>query len=151
MAFNNYTIFDLYEIILANGRKIPAKFSKASLIDIIEEADMVIPYKGSKDEIDWYLSRLWDRYIICIAFDNEEFYIQEEDIIMTEDHNRYLIDKMYFKDDDEENEDNLIIVLKHIDTEEQISASGQDLINLLGDENITYEYSSYADYRFGSR
>jgi hypothetical protein len=159
MAYNNYTLFDLYEVVLSNDIQMPSILSKDTLISTIEAEKIVLQPKD-KQEIDWFLSRMCNSYIICIAFDSEEFYIQEEDIIICSD-NKYLICTMYFDDnssdtsnasdtsDNLEKEEDLMILLKNINTEEYTQVKAMHFVKSLSDDNIVYEYSTYIDCRFG--
>ena len=154
MVYENYTLFDLYEVVVSNDIQMPSILSKHTLSSAIEAQSVIVQPK-EKQEIDWFLSRMWNSYIICIAFDSEEFYIQEEDIILCSDNNKYLICTMYFDEnssDTSENldkEEDLMLLLKNINTEEYTQVKAQHFIKCLSDDKIVYEYSTYIDCRFG--
>jgi hypothetical protein len=138
MSYSNYTLFDLYEVAANNKIKIASTFSKTSLISTIEDARISLQPKETKDEMDWFLSNLRNSTIICIAFDDEEFFICEDDVIMTADNNKLCIQCIC---------DNTVL-LKNTDTEDNIELQIQDFINIFDDEKTIYYYSSYVDYRF---
>ncbi len=137
MTYDNHTLFDLYEIAVGNKIHISSKFSKITLIASIEEAKIAIAPKETKEAIDWFTSISSNGPIICIDFDDEEFYIFTGDMITIRDDN-YIIGGIC----DE------AILVKNTDTEEYTELEIQDFIDLFDDDDIVYHYSLYIDCRF---
>jgi len=145
--YDNYTMFELCELVNECGVTIKCPFNKESLIKIIEDKDLDILSKLDPiDETYWYPSMLgFEKYFIC----TEEFHIFERDIIVI-DNIRYSISAIYYEDDEEyydfdTNRDNLRVTLKNIDLETYSEMSGTEFMRIMDTKIVTYEYSLYLD------
>jgi len=147
IMYDNYTMFELCELISECDVTIKCPFNKESLIKIIEDKGLDIMSKLDPiDETYWYPSMLgFDQYFIC----TEEFHIFERDIIVI-DNIRYSISAIYYEDDEEyydfdTNRDNLRVTLKNIDLETYSEMSGTEFMRIMDTKIVTYEYSLYLD------
>lgn len=145
--YDNYTMFELCELISDCNVTIKCPFNKESLIKIIEDKDLDILSKLDPiDETYWYPSVLrMNEYFIC----TEEFHIFERDIIII-DNIRYSIVAIYYEDDEDyynfdTNRDTLRVTLKNIDLETYSEMSGTEFMKIMDTKMVAYEYSLYLD------
>ena len=145
--YDNYTIFELCELISCCDIKIKCPFNKESLIKIIEDNNLDILSKlDPMDATYWYPSVLrCNKYFIC----TEEFHIYERDIIVI-DNIRYSIAAICYEYDEDyydgdTNRDNLRVTLKNINLETYSEMSGTEFVRTMDSKMVTYEYSLYLD------
>lgn len=156
LPYQDHSLFELYSILLENNIKVDVtQLSWGGLIDMVCKHNIEVP-DASYSAPEWMLEM--GRYEeFAIRINNPMFYIMENDIFRGTDGKRYLVDTIYFDNDDitvfydNNNSDEDVrnacrVTLTDIKTGQQKFMTGWDFLRTIDCLDIQYEKSRWMEY-----